>query len=119
MASNQLVRKEPVWSVWAIAALMLGMLFSVPSESRAQGNFVYVNNQATQNSISGYSVSPAGALTAVPGSPFLTGGSAAVGTCYGLDRIVASSAGNLLFVANNADMTISVFQIDPATGGLT
>ena len=85
----------------------------------AQGNYVYVNNQAIANSISGFAVSSTGSFAPVPGSPYFTGGVGSTTTCIGLDRITISSPQNLLFVSNSGDQTISVFQIDPATGALT
>jgi 6-phosphogluconolactonase (cycloisomerase 2 family) len=102
-----------------MATLLLTTALALPSAAQAQSNYVYVNNQATSNTISAYSVSPSGALTAVPGSPFLTGGQGATVNCYGLDRIVISAPNNLLFVTNTLDLTISALQINPASGSLT
>ena len=85
----------------------------------AQGNYVYVNNQDVANSIAGFAVSSTGSLTPIPGSPYSTGGIGSTTTCIGLDRITISAPQNLLFVSNSGDQTISVFQIDPATGALT
>ena len=99
-----------------MATLLLTTALALPSAAQAQSNYVYVNNQATSNTISAYSVSPSGALTAVPGSPFLTGGQGATVNCYGLDRIVVSAPNNLLFVTNTLDLTISALQINPASG---
>ncbi len=104
---------------WLVAILLLTAAFALPSSAYAQGNYVYVNNQSAANSISAYSVSVKGALSPVPGSPFLTGGRGANVNCYGLDRIVISAPNNVLFVTNTLDLTISAFQINPATGGLT
>src|SRR5712672_1808448 len=102
-----------------MATLLLTTALALPSASQAQSNYVYVNNQATSNTVSAYSVSSSGALTAVPGSPFLTGGRGANVNCYGLDRIVISAPNNLLFVTNTLDLTISALQINPASGALT
>jgi 6-phosphogluconolactonase (cycloisomerase 2 family) len=102
-----------------MAILLLTAALALPSVAHAQGSYVYVNNQATSNSVSAYSVSPSGALAAVPGSPFLTGGRGANVNCYGLDRIIISAPSNSLFVTNTLDLTISAFQINPASGGLT
>jgi uncharacterized repeat protein (TIGR01451 family) len=99
------------------ACIVLAVALMVPPIATAQG-FVYVNNQDTINTISGFSVSPTGALTAVPGSPFATGGIGSTTTCYGLDRMVISTSDKFLFVSNSGDQTISVFQIDFA-GSLT
>lgn len=94
----------------------VSLLFS--SVARAQ-SFVYVNNQDTTNTISGFSVETNGVLTAIPGSPFITGGAGSTTTCYGLDRIAISATAKLLFVSNSGDQTISAFQIDTSTGSLT
>jgi 6-phosphogluconolactonase (cycloisomerase 2 family) len=104
---------------WLLATLLLTTALALPLPAQAQSNYVYVNNQATSNTISAYSVSPSGALTAVPGSPFLTGGQGANVNCYGLDRIVISAPNNLLFVTNTLDLTISALQINPASGSLS
>ena len=102
-----------------IPAFLLVLLLLSPMALHAQGNYVYVNNQAIANSISGFAVSSTGSLTPVPASPYSTGGIGSTTTCIGLDRITISSPQNLLFVSNSGDQTISVFQIDPATGALT
>src|ERR1043166_1273822 len=105
-------------SLRLIPAFLLMLLLLSPM-AHAQGNYVYVNNQDVANSISGFAVSSTGALSPVPGSPYLTGGVGSTTTCIGLDRITVSAPQNLLFVSNSGDQTISVFQINPATGALT
>ncbi len=97
--------------------LMLTFLFSLAAQ--AQANYVYVNNQTPANSIVAYSVSPAGVLTNVPGSPFSTGGSGRNVVCFGMDRMIVTQVNNLLYVANTGDMTITGFTINPANGALT
>jgi uncharacterized repeat protein (TIGR01451 family) len=101
-----------------IPAFLLIFLLLSPM-AHAQSNYVYVNNQDVANSIAGFAVSSTGALSPVPGSPYLTGGVGSRATCIGLDRITISAPQNLLFVSNSGDQTISVFQINPATGALT
>lgn len=101
-----------------IPAFLLVLLLLSPL-AHAQSNYVYVNNQDVANSISGFAVSSTGVLSPVPGSPYLTGGIGSTTTCIGLDRITISVPQNLLFVSNSGDQTISVFQINPATGALT
>ncbi|HEY1939352.1 MAG TPA: MBG domain-containing protein [Candidatus Angelobacter sp.] len=105
--------------IWLAAALLMVMAFLSPLGAQAQGNYVYVNNQAAANTVSAYSVSATGSLTQVGGSPFATGGVGASVVCYGLNRITLSPINNLLFVANTGDRTITSFQIAPATGILT
>ncbi|MFI5106308.1 MAG: beta-propeller fold lactonase family protein, partial [Terriglobales bacterium] len=95
------------------------LAFVLPAAAQAPGNYVYVNNQTVANSVNAYSVSSTGALTPLPGSPYATGGVGANVLCYGLNRITVSGVKNLMFVANTGNQTISVFQINPATGALT
>ena len=83
-------------------------------------NFVFVNNQAASgNSINGYSVAVDGTLTALAGSPTLTGGLGANAACSSANRLALSAGNNLLFVSNGGDQTISAFSIDPTSGALT
>ncbi|HEU4414201.1 MAG TPA: MBG domain-containing protein [Candidatus Angelobacter sp.] len=112
-------KKPLAGKLWFFASLLWALVAMFPLGAQAQGNYVYVNNQAAANTVSAYSVSPAGALTQIAGSPFFTGGVGANVTCYGTTRITLSPANNLLFVANTGDRTITSFQINPATGGLT
>ena len=106
-------------SLRLIPAFLLILILLSPAMAQAQGNYVYVNNQDVANSISGFAVSSTGTLSPVPGSPYLTGGIGSTTTCIGLDRITISAPQNLLFVSNSGDQTISVFQINPASGSLT
>ncbi len=101
------------------ATILLMLTFLLSLGAWGQANYVYVNNQAPANSIVAYSVSPAGVLTTVPGSPFSTGGAGKDVVCYGMDRMVVTQVNNLLYVANTGDMTISGFSINPANGALT
>ena len=101
--------------------ILLISVFAVSINAHAQlpPSFVYANNQSAQNQVSAYSVDAKGALTEIQGSPYLTGGVGGDTTCTGLDRIVTNFFGNLLYVSNPGDQTISAFQINPATGALT
>jgi len=100
-------------------ALPAGLAAQTPTPTPTPLGFVYVNNQDTVNTVEGFAISPKGALTPVPGSPFNTLGAGSSITCYGLDRMVVNNTDKLLFVSNSADQTISVFQIDPTSGSLT
>jgi uncharacterized repeat protein (TIGR01451 family) len=105
---------------WPLAALACILALLLPLGLQAQTNYVYVNNRtATSNSISAFSVDTGGLLTAVPGSPFSSGGIGANVSCSAVDRITVNGTKNLMFVANSGDQTISVLQIAPATGALT
>jgi hypothetical protein len=110
---------KPAGLLRLLAMLVLVMAVLSPLAAQAQGNYVYVNNQAAANTVSGYSVSATGALTQLSGSPFSTGGVGANVVCYGLNRITLSPINNLLFVANTGDRTITSFSINPASGILT
>jgi 6-phosphogluconolactonase (cycloisomerase 2 family) len=86
----------------------------------AQGTFVYTNNDiAGPNSVSGFSAAADGALTAVPGSPFATGGTGAGGGFFASNRITTAIAKNFLYAANSGSNDVSGFSIDPATGVLS
>jgi 6-phosphogluconolactonase (cycloisomerase 2 family) len=110
---------KPAGLLRLLAMLVLVMAVLSPLAAQAQGNYVYVNNQAAANTVSAYSVSATGALTQLSGSPYSTGGVGANVVCYGLNRITLSQINNLLFVANTGDRTITSFSINPASGVLT
>lgn len=73
-----------------------------PTPANAHGTFVYFNTSAS-NTI-GYRLNPDGTLTLLAGSPFAVNGTLA-------------AAGNFLAVSSGS--TVSIFQVDPSTGGLT
>jgi 6-phosphogluconolactonase len=75
----------------------------------SSGSFVYVALGGT-NQIAAFSiVTPSGALTPVPGSPFAAGNTP-------LEMVVAN---NFLYVSNALDGTLSGYSIAPTTGILT
>lgn len=117
-ARSALYSHRPQWKHVPAAILFLVFIVLLPLAASGQ-SYVYVNNQDVANSIVAFSVSSSGSLTPVAGSPFATGGAGAAVSCYGLDRMVIGAPGNLLFVSNNGDQTISVLKIDPASGALT
>lgn len=82
-----------------------------------QKNFVYTNDRVPQNAVSGFSVDSNGALTAVPGSPFATGGKDNGGFFFGSSNIAI--VGHFLFAANGVSKDVSVFTINSNTGELT
>jgi len=98
------------------------VLVNIPLVQAVQaGHFLYVNdNVATiSNTVSGFVINQTtGVLSAMPGSPFSTGGLGNSGF-FARNNITLSRSRNLLFATNSGDNTIAVFNIDPATGGLT
>lgn len=86
----------------------------------AQNNFVYTNDNFSPNTVSAFKVSPSnGALTLVPGSPFLTGGNGGARD-VSPETITTATQGThgFLYAANGSSGTISAFAIDPKTGTL-
>src|SRR5947199_1865950 len=86
-----------------------------------QNNFVYTNDNFSPNTVSVFKVSPSnGALTLIPGSPFLTGGDGGAHD-VGPETITTATQGtkSFLYAANAGSGTISAFAIDPRTGILT
>ncbi len=84
------------------------------------GKHLFVANQGVQcnpnsGTISVFNISGS-TLTAVPGSPFITG--TGVGNSTRPAALAVSLSGNFLYVANQFDGTVSVFSIDGA-GKLT
>ncbi|HEY2915307.1 MAG TPA: beta-propeller fold lactonase family protein [Candidatus Angelobacter sp.] len=87
----------------------------------AQNNFVYTNDNFSPNTVSVFKVSTSnGALTLIPGSPFLTGGDGGAHD-IGPQTITTATLGtkSFLYAANAGSGTISAFAIDPRTGNLT
>jgi 6-phosphogluconolactonase (cycloisomerase 2 family) len=102
--------------VW-LSLLLLSFLSLAAS---AQPNYVYVNDSPFgPNSVTALSVAPNGALTPVPGSPFLTGGLGTGSGFFAAVRINVTVVGSLLYVTNDGTNDISAFTINPATGVLT
>ncbi|MBX3027195.1 beta-propeller fold lactonase family protein [bacterium] len=90
----------------------IGVVLAAP----AGAQFLYVNNNATVNSVSGYAVNlGSGALTPLAGSPFATGGVG--GFNADIDSIAVCR--NLLFASNGGGNTVSVFTLAGGTGVLT
>jgi len=85
----------------------------------AQGTFVYTNDDRSPNSVSAFSVAANGALTPVPGSPFLTGGSGLGFGLFASNRITTAIVKDFLYAANSGSNNVSAFSINPATGVLT
>jgi 6-phosphogluconolactonase len=75
----------------------------------SNGSFLYVSLEGTSE-VAGFSIGSGGLLTPIPGSPFSVG----KGTIS-----LATASGNLLYVSNGLDQTVSGFSIDSTTGLLT
>jgi 6-phosphogluconolactonase len=102
-----------------VAAGMLGCAMS-SSQLYAQSTFVYVNNSVNgANSVSAFVVGTGGALTAVPGSPFLTGGTGSGVGYFASNAIAATVVGNFLFASDSVSNDIAAFSIGTSTGALT
>ena len=96
------------------------LLFLLAGPLHAQPQFLYVNNDPSgPNAVSAFSVTGAGALVPLPGSPYPTGGVGSPGGFFATNRITACVVGNLLFVANDGSDNVTVFSINPVSGALT
>jgi YVTN family beta-propeller protein len=76
--------------------------------------FVYVTNAYAgmgSGNVSAYSIGSDGALTPIPGSPFVAGSSPR--------SVAVDPAGKFAYVTNENSNTVSGYTIDPATGALT
>ena len=94
-------------------------LVSIPAGLHAQANFVFTDDDVLgPNTVSAFSVAPNGVLTAIPGSPFPTGGTGIGGGLFAANRLAVSNVGNLLYVSNSGSNDVSAFSINPNTGGL-
>ncbi len=91
----------------------LPLSYTVSGITVAGKKFLYIPSAATSE-LFAWSISSAGALTAVSGSPFAAPWAAgmAVGVEPLKSSIIASPDGSYLFVADAADSEILVFQID-------
>jgi streptogramin lyase len=111
------VRKSTCWMAFMFAAAVL----FCPARAGAQTDegFVYALLQvnAGANQVHGFSVnSLTGALTAVPGSPFATGGSGT--TAAVSEGMVYDSVNGRLFVVNDGSDTVTAFAVNRGTGAL-
>ena len=78
----------------------------------ATAQFVYVNNNrpSPDNSVSAFVVAPNGSLTAVSGSPFLTGGGGSFSPSVGGTSVV--TAGQHLYATNSVTNSVAAFDIN-------
>jgi 6-phosphogluconolactonase (cycloisomerase 2 family) len=97
----------------------LGVVLCASGLMAQDPTFVYTNNDRAPNSVSAFSVAANGALTAVPGSPFLTGGTGIGGGFFASNRITTAIVKDFLYAGNSGSNNVSAFSINPATGVLT
>lgn len=121
---------DPMGGISAYAIDSSGALAAAPGSPFATGNssagpgplavhpngkFLYValsGNVNANHLISAFKIDAAtGALSAVAGSPFATGGNP--------NTMALDGAGRFLYTANTQDDTVSAFAINPTTGTLT
>jgi DNA-binding beta-propeller fold protein YncE len=102
------------------------MNHSLSAQSEAAGGasqFLYVNDTLffnVINQVEGFLVTPAGKLTPIKGSPFLTGGKSGTGAgSYAGRNVVPTPNGKFLYVGNQGSGDISVFTVNLTTGALT
>jgi len=96
-------------SPFIIASPTAAVFNTAPYGIADTGHFVYVALNGT-NQIAAFSVDSAtGALTLVPGSPFLAGNAPAL----------FAIANNFLYVVNQLDGTVSGYSMNPGNGSLT
>ena len=107
---------------WSVCLALL-----LASTAMAQSQFVYTNNNESTgepneppNTVSAFAVGTNGALAAVAGSPYKTGGTGG-GNSIDPEEIAIASAHNasFLYAANDGSGTISAFKINSTTGALT
>jgi 6-phosphogluconolactonase (cycloisomerase 2 family) len=100
-------------------ALTIGLMVAATLGLSAQ-QYLYVMTGNSTNTVRAYSVSLAGTLVEISGSPFSTGGTGdPSGGLYAASRSTIVVANNLLFVANEGSNSVSAFTINPGTGALT
>jgi 6-phosphogluconolactonase (cycloisomerase 2 family) len=124
--TNDQLHGPKLWQFAIVCAV--GLLLLNPSlwaDSGTAGTapqFLYVNDTLffnATNQVEGFRVSPAGTLTALPGSPFLTGGKSSGAASYAGRNLLATPNGKFLYAGNQGSGDISVFTVNPNSGALT
>ena len=109
---------KPKGLAFCILASLILVALVLPLSLRAQGNFVYTNDDKFgPNTVSGFSVASNGTLN--PGSPFATGGAGDGHDFLTTNQITVSNVGNFLFASNDISNDVSAFSINTATGTLS
>ncbi len=108
-------------------AYLVCLLAAIPAAAQGFTNLIYTNGNIPvtgQSAIYGFANDGTGHLTALPGSPYMTGGT---GVAYGNatdaqwdsdNEIITNAAHTLMFAVNGGSNSISVFNIN-ADGSLT
>jgi hypothetical protein len=107
--------------VWLVGWFVTTTAARAGAETRPFYLYMLTNPPMSPSAIIGMRVGMDDSLTALPGSPFLTGGNglaSPVGAEYA-HRIAISWSGNRLFAANDQHGSIAVFDIAPLTGVLS
>jgi 6-phosphogluconolactonase (cycloisomerase 2 family) len=105
-------------STASVLCILAGAAIIAPTAAAAN-SFVYTNNDRVPNSISAFAVAADGSLTAIPGSPFPTGGDGGQSSLFGSNRVTAATAKNILYAANAGSNTVAAFSVDTVSGALT
>jgi len=114
------------YAVMTVALFLLVISAGLTTSAQAQLNLLYVEGNVTSGSgnvVAGFSNDGAGNLTALPGSPYLTGGIGVTGVFSDIQfdsdgELSANKAGTLMFAVNGNSNTISAFTVN-ANGSLT
>ena len=93
--------------------LFLGVVLCAACLMAQDPTFVYTNNDRSPNSVSAFSVAASGALTPVPGSPFLTGGTGIGGGLFASNRITTAIVKDFLYAGNSGTNNVSAFSVNP------
>lgn len=116
--ANEGTKMYNICRLWSL--LLSGLLVIFFANKLYAQDFVYTNDDVIgSNTISGFSVAGNGALTAVAGSPFATGGAGGFGGFYAANRVNSCVAGNFLYASNSNSGNVSGFSVNSSTGVLT
>jgi len=110
---------------WLIRILRSALLLSIllapyTAGVHAADQFIYANSDVQgANIVLGFRVGADGSLSAIVGSPFVTGGVGAGAGYFASNRIAISARGKFLYASNSVTNDVSAFSIDPSSGNLT
>jgi hypothetical protein len=106
---------------YAFLLLVLSTVFvSAQSQPCETQRYIYAQDDTQpSNTVQAFCIGSTGALTAVSGSPFETGGEGSGGGYLAATRAVVTNNGLRLYVSNEQSGTVAGFNIDRSTGVLT